>query len=198
MNLKGNEHKVVIVHGYTASPQQNWFPWLKQELEKLDITVHLPAMPAPMAPQADAWIETLWQEVPEVDEKTHFIGHSLGCIASLLYLHHRHRGQKAGSLILVSPFSETTVTLPELAGFTEPRLPLAFARDITPNRYVITACDDTIVPCEYSRKTAMEMDARLIEQKTGGHFLDREGFTTFPLVLQTLREAIDTASGSSR
>jgi predicted alpha/beta hydrolase family esterase len=29
--------RVIIIHGWEASPESNWFPWLKNELEKKGI-----------------------------------------------------------------------------------------------------------------------------------------------------------------
>ena len=51
--MKGKN--VIIVHGYTASPADNWFPWLKKELELLGATVAVPVMPEPHSPDPQKW-----------------------------------------------------------------------------------------------------------------------------------------------
>lgn len=180
--------QVVVVHGYTASPAQNWFPWLAEQLEGAapDVHVSVPEMPNPHAPQPAEWIDALQRAVPQVDEHTHFVGHSLGCIAALLFLRDKHPNKKIGSLTMVSGFGETASTLPELSSFTEPKPSLAFSRKLTSNRIVLTSGDDEIVPWTYSQRLADEMDAPLLKLKTGGHFLDREGYTKFPFLLQII------------
>jgi len=179
--------KVLVVHGYTASPSQNWFPWLAEGLEKSEETkVFVPAMPNPHQPEASAWLNTLRQTMPQVDENTHFVGHSLGCIAILLFLRDLHPGQRIGSLTMVSGFGTTTTTLPELSNFTEPKPDLAFVSELTSNRCVITSRNDEIVPWAYSRDLASEIDAPLFNLKTGGHFLDRDGYTEFPFLLKII------------
>ena len=37
--------KVVIIHGANGSPEENWFPWLKKELETKGIEVIIPQFP---------------------------------------------------------------------------------------------------------------------------------------------------------
>ncbi len=37
--------RVIIVHGWEASPEGGWRPWLRKELEDRGFEVHVPAMP---------------------------------------------------------------------------------------------------------------------------------------------------------
>ena len=36
--------KVFLIHGSHGSPEENWFPWLKQELEKAGLEVIVPEL----------------------------------------------------------------------------------------------------------------------------------------------------------
>ena len=38
-------HPYIILHGSFGSKDGNWFPWLKNELEKKNNSVELPQMP---------------------------------------------------------------------------------------------------------------------------------------------------------
>jgi uncharacterized protein len=176
--------KVFIIHGYTASPQANWFPWLATRLEEQDVQVTVLAMPAPHAPAPAAWDAHLLEGIGEADSNTILVGHSLGCIAALRYLHKLPATQSVGGLLLVSGFDEPLATLPELTPFVAQPLPLANIRARLLHCALIASCDDAIVPQPYSARLAQRLQAPLHLLKQGGHFLDREGFTELPLAYE--------------
>lgn len=47
-----------------------------------------------------------------------------------------------------------------------------------------------IVPFEFSRELAEQLDAKFYPVQKGGHFLDRDGFTSFDLVYEVTIEMI--------
>ena len=38
---------IFIFHGSYGHPKENWFPWIKEKLEKLGHTVFIPRFPVP-------------------------------------------------------------------------------------------------------------------------------------------------------
>lgn len=70
---------VFIFHGTGGSPEGNWFPWLKKELEARGCWVYVPRFPHPENHHLSDWLEVLKKyEKDIVDEDTIFVGHSLG------------------------------------------------------------------------------------------------------------------------
>lgn len=69
---------VFIFHGTGGSPEGNWFPWLKEELEKKGFTVFIPQFPTPEGQSLDAWLKILDQYKENINKETIFVGHSLG------------------------------------------------------------------------------------------------------------------------
>jgi len=69
---------VFIFHGTGGSPQGNWFPWLRKELEKKDLRVIVPKFPTPEGQSLEAWLKVLSQYNEYINEETIFVGHSLG------------------------------------------------------------------------------------------------------------------------
>lgn len=178
--------KVYVVHGYTASSESHWFGWLKQQLAEQNIACECLAMPDSANPNADKWLAHLEQNV-DIDENTVVVGHSLGCIAWLNFLA-KHYHQPAGA-VFVSGFYQPLYTLPELTPFSNL---YAISPDLMPFKsYVVSAVDDAIVPHRYSDALAVHLGADYIRLATGGHFLDREGWMTFPLVLELVKKCLN-------
>ena len=75
-----------IFHGTGGFPEENWFPWLKNKLEKRGIVVTVPKFPTPEGQSLQAWLEIMKPYEQEVNAETIIIGHSLGGLFLLRYL----------------------------------------------------------------------------------------------------------------
>lgn len=179
--------RVIIVHGYTASPSANWFPWLRDTLAAQGAQVLLPSMPDSQSPQPLAWAQTLDKLLPHADTSTFLIGHSLGCVALMRHLQSMPLGTRIGGYVLVSGFDCGLSTLPELAAFTSSPLNYAVLRERAAHRASIISADDAIVAPQASHQLAEALQTRVVEVKNGGHFLDRDGYTSLPPVYETLQ-----------
>lgn len=176
--------KVIIVHGYTASPEKNWFPWLKAKLEQQGVEVQVPAMPDSLSPDPQRWQQHLLDAQIELDKNTIVIGHSLGCATLLRYL--ASQQQQIGGYLLISGFTEEQETLPELKAHTDFIFDYANLKSLSDNRVSIISSNDAIVSPQSSRTLANLLETEVITVENAGHFLDREGFSEFPLILKVL------------
>ncbi len=70
--------EVFIFHGTGGNPEDNWFPWLKSELEKIGCNVTVPRFPTPQGQSLDSWLEILSKYEKRIADSTILIGHSLG------------------------------------------------------------------------------------------------------------------------
>ena len=185
---------VYIVHGYDASPEAHWFPWLKQQLDAEGYAATVLAMPASGAPDVDRWRRTLERDAAHVDRQTFFVAHSLGCLSVLHYLDGLPDGARVGGLVLVSGFVDPLPDLPDLDPFTAPAI--AFERIIrrTEHRTVIASRNDPIVPYAHTVRLQQALDATLLTVEQGGHFLASDGFRRHPLVDRALRQMLPQAT----
>lgn len=93
---------VVIVHGWDATSQSNWIPWLKKELEKRNFKVIAPDMPITRFPIIPLWINKIRSIIKNPDKDTYFIGHSIGCQAILRYIQKLPEKTKLGGALFVA------------------------------------------------------------------------------------------------
>ena len=75
-----------IFHGTGGYPEENWFPWLKQQLEAKGLEVIVPHFPTPEGQSLGAWLEVLKPWRDKINPETILIGHSLGGIFTLKLL----------------------------------------------------------------------------------------------------------------
>ena len=180
---RSNRPTVFIIHGYGATINNHWFGWLQTQLEQRGIAAVRVPMPDSEQPDFDRWQQTLAQYIGKPSENQIFVAHSLGTISLLHYLT-ATQPRKIGGLVLVSAFGKRIPTLPEINGFNidayVDRCHIDFpaiARMAGNRIELFSANDDTIVPVENTRYVAKELNGYLHIRATGGHFLDRDGFT---------------------
>lgn len=96
----------LILHGTAGNSKENWFPWLKGELEKLGYLVWLPDLPHADKPNPTRYNEYLCH--PELvegsngflyNEDTIIIGHSSGAVEILHLLPQLSTGIRAAFLV---------------------------------------------------------------------------------------------------
>lgn len=97
---------IIINHGFMGSNIENWFPWLKQEIDDNNNQVIIPQYPI----DNDRHFYKYWKNVLDVyknfnyiNSKSIIIGHSSGCAFSIKYL--IENNIKVNKLIMVSGFN---------------------------------------------------------------------------------------------
>ena len=87
----------IIINGWDQRPDQEWLPWLAEELSKKGWTVELPAMPNSQMPKLEEWMDKLIALVPNAN--TVLIGHSLANALILKYMERKDILLKAAFLV---------------------------------------------------------------------------------------------------
>lgn len=176
--------RIVVAHGYLASPEKHWFPWLAGQYDAG--VVRVPALPDSTKPQPDLWLKTLRDAVGEVDDDTILIGHSLGSITTLRLLDALPQPWSLRGLILVAGFAQPLPNLRKLDPFTA--APLDFAAIVAgaPRRHVFGSDNDTTVAPPITAALARSLDAPLTIIPGAGHFVERQGCRSLPELLPVL------------
>lgn len=178
---------VYIIHAWDESPQSCWYPWLKEQLESRGFEVSVPVMPEPAAPNMEAWIGTLQKLVPNPDEQTYFVGHSIGCQTILRYLAKLPDGQRAGQAIFVAPWAHLVNLDKESQQIAKPWLETSLdwraARAHCSNFTAFFSDDDQWVPVSEEQifKDNLRADTRMFHQMK--HF---DSVDTLPEILEVV------------
>lgn len=186
--MKQSENKIYLIHGYTASPKDNWFPGLNNKSKQnFSIPIDIIEMPNSDNPNVEEWDKKV-DEIIDSSTKLTIIGHSLGCIEALRYVS-KHDVSNV-NLILVSGFDETTNTLPQLHEFTDFPLVMNSILPKIKNAVVISAIDDDIVPTHYSQTLAEHLKCKFVLLPSGKHFIDRDNIFELPSVYEELQNML--------
>lgn len=183
---------VYIIHGYDSAPNKNWFIWLSESLLKINVKSKILSLPNPASPEPKEWLMSVAAQVDFINEDTYFVAHSLGTLSVLHFLQNLDSksvdsNAKIGGYILVSGFCEHVKGLEMLDSFVDVKLNFDKLRKIAQNRLVISARDDSIVPTDFSYTLAQRLDSDFIQTRIGGHFMQTEGYTKMPLILEQLK-----------
>lgn len=179
--------RAFIIHGYDATPNDNWFPWLKRELEATGFRVIVPQMPEADKPTLQKWLSYLQTLVRECDENTYFIGHSLGTITILKFLESLPEDQKAVGAVLVGGFSEP-IGSEKLNTFTEKPLDYEKVKSVCKNIIAIHSTDDPAVPYKFAEIIRDKLEAELITLEGAGHINHRSGYFELPKALEAIHK----------
>lgn len=173
--------KVFIIHGFQASPQSHWFPWLKQQLETIRVDCHVLNLTDSTHPDYTKWKQDLSHQLQALDHDTIVIAHSLACITALDYLSSALQQQKIKAFIGVSGFQEKLKSLPELNQFIDQiHLNDSIIRLNIQQRYVIFSNNDVYVPAPLTICLGQRINAQMMEIKGAGHFLEADHYREFP------------------
>ncbi len=171
----------IFLHGWEGTPDNHWFPWLRQQLEATGVKTRATLLPDPAHPRAKAWLNSLQTE--PVDTGTLLIGHSLGCVLILRYLEQSQ--QSIARVALVAPFA-ADLGIPELAATGFFAKPFDWDRIRTQaNRFdcLISTNDDYIDPA-HAQDLATHLGARAHVLPEMGHFSD--GMKELPVLRDLL------------
>jgi hypothetical protein len=178
---------VFIFHGIGGNPEENWFPWLKNELEKLNVTAIVPAFPESDRPDLSRWLTHFDQYKNLINDETMFIGHSLGGAFTLRFLERATQPIHAAFLVAsvwgvmgnkFDPLMTTFTTLP----YDWKRI-----RSNASAFHVLHSDNDPYISLKLAEELAKHLGTEEEIIPGGGHFNAGAGYTTFPQLLQEIR-----------
>ncbi|OTG70708.1 hypothetical protein B9T26_13270 [Acinetobacter sp. ANC 4169] len=180
--------QVIVIHGYTASPEENWYPWFQQLAAQQHFSLNILRLDPSPRPELSVWEAQIAEQAGSLDENSIVIAHSLGTIAALHYLSRHLKTQGIKQLILIAGFNGRLGRLDEVNPFIDAaRIDFELLKRQIEHRVVIYSEGDDRVPPKFSIEQAKSLDAELIAAEHQGHFIDSQGCTELPEVWQSIQ-----------
>lgn len=175
-----------IIHGAHGKPDENWIPWLKQELEKDGYKVTVPVFPTPDGQNYDNWMQVIEPYLNDFNEETILIGHSIGASFTLAVLERLNVQIKKG--VLVSGFiGPLGLDLDEInKTIAEREYDWGKIRLNSSEFVVLHGNEDPYVPDDKAKELGKHLNTEPIFIPDGGHLNEVAGFTELPQLLSKI------------
>lgn len=186
--------KFIILHGTSADHESNWFPWLKEELEKLGHEVWVPNLPDADRPNIEKYNKFLLGESYDFSDSV-IIGHSSGAVAILGLLQALPEGTKINTAVLVGSFTKRQVESPSwemLKELFDSPFDLESIKQKADKFIFIHSEDDPYCPIDQAEFLHSKLGGDFVRFKNKGHFTQKldPSFDKFPEILKIVEEKI--------
>lgn len=183
-------HNAIIIHGTEGYPEENWFPWLKEQMKKYNYEVIIPQFPTPENQNPDAWFEVFNDYKKYLNNDTILIGHSCGGAFLLRVLEKIEVKIKASvfvaSSVGVKPIKYYEVDRP----FVEKPFNWDKIKKSSTHFFVFHSEDDPLICIGNGEKIASKLGVDLIRLKDAGHFNSKSGYSKFLLLLEKIASVL--------
>ncbi|MDO8660819.1 MAG: alpha/beta hydrolase [Candidatus Woesearchaeota archaeon] len=182
---------VFIIHGSYGYPEENWFPWLKAELEKLGLEVLVPKFPTPENQNLVAWLNVIKDHDAHFDKFSILVGHSMGCALILRKLELLHK--QVNAVFFVGGFTKD-LWIGKYSKIIDTFFDKPFdwknIRSKSKKFLIFQSDNDPLVPMSMGKELSQNVEGRLIIVKNAGHFNKESGYTKFNLLLEQIKKEL--------
>ncbi len=176
--------KVIFIPGNGGGgPNDNWFPYLKQELEKLGVSVIASEFPDNYLARESYWIPFLKNEL-KAGAETILVGHSSGAIAAMRFA---ENNPLLGSVLVGVYHTDMGMTTEKQSGYFD--RPWNWESIVKNQQWIIqfASQNDPWIPIEEARFVHEKLHTEYHESIDQGHFGGDHYKPTFPELLEALK-----------
>lgn len=184
----------LILHGTDSSPKDNWFPWLKTQLETQGYQVWVPELPGASHPNAARYNEFLLANPNfTINNQTIIIGHSSGAVEILALLQTLPEPTRIKLAVLVGSFTEKLAEQPEwhdeLIGLFEQPFDFAGLKRRADKLIFVHSDNDPYCPLDQAKFLAEHTGGQLVVLPGKQHFSAelKPSITEVPEILDLIK-----------
>ena len=178
--------KVIFIPGNGGGgPNDNWFPYLKEELEKEEVEVIAVQFPDSILARESYWIPFL--EQLKADQETILIGHSSGAIAAM---RDAENHTILGSVLVGTYYTDMGLEMEKKSEYFG--RPWQWDKIREHQQWIIqfASQNDPWIPIEEARFVRDKLQTEYYESIDQGHFGGDHYKLTFPELLQAIKVKI--------
>ena len=188
----------LILHGTSATPNDNWFPWLKERLEKNGYQVFVPQLPEAEHPNISRYTKYLLSPKKgfTFEENKILIGHSSGAVAVLGLLQSLPVGARLGNCYMVSAFKQS-LGWESLKDLFNPPFDYSKIKGKAKKLIFIHGDKDPFCPLAETQELAAKLNGEMHVIPDKKHFsisTDGSQYKQFPYLLDLILKQNPTAS----
>lgn len=177
-----------IFHGTGGYPEENWFPWLKGQLEAEGLEVFVPQFPTPEGQSLEAWLQVLEPHRSKINNDTILIGHSLGGIFTLKLLEILDHPVKLAALVGTPIGIRPILNYDQDSSFAGFEFNWGKIKSNSKNFIVYQSDTDPYVSLENGKELAKHLGANLSFVPNAGHFNAKAGYLKFEELLKQIKK----------
>ncbi len=185
-------NKIYMVHCWDGTKEDGWYPWLDRNLSNEKNNVYRFDMPDTTHPKINEWVNFLDKQVNCLDDKTYFVGHSIGCQTIMRYLQTKDICN-IGGILFVAPWLDLldyAIEDEESYNTAKPWLTETIDFDkikkFTDNIHCIFSDDDYFVSIEQKEQFEKLLNAKTIVVHNKGHISSEDEVLELPELLNEL------------
>ena len=179
--------KIIFIPGNGGSTtQDHWFPYVKEELEKLGVKVIAAIFPDPILAREQYWLPFL-KELG-ADQDTILIGHSSGAVAAMRFA---ENNTILGSVLVGASYTDLHDEMEKKSGYYN--RPWNWEKIKENQQWILqyASIDDPYIPIEEARHIKEQLGTEYYEYTNEGHFGDpTQSKARFPEMVEALKKKL--------
>lgn len=176
--------KSIFIQGNGGgTSQDNWFPYLKSELEKININVIARDFPDSFLAREIYWLPFI--KKLGADENTILIGHSSGAVAAMRFA---EKNKIIGSILVGACYTDMGIEEEKQSGYYN--RPWDWENIKNNQKWIVqfASIDDPFIPVREARYINKNLDTEYYEYKDEGHFGSGDSpKKTFPEIVKIIK-----------
>jgi uncharacterized protein len=179
--------KIIFIPGNGGgSPQDNWFPYLRKELEKLKVEVIASEFPDNVVARESSWIPFLKDNL-RADEQSILVGHSSGAIAAMRLA---ETNKLLGSVLVGAYYTDLNLSTEKQSGYFDRPWKWEEIRDNQKWIIQFASENDPWIPIEEAHFVHKKLNTEYYELLEQGHFGGDYKKLIFPELFEALKSKI--------